>query len=72
MESNPIQLNVGDTIRNSVGIYMVVSKLNEPIGTAMLTNHFGEPMKYNLHRLLENIASGKWIHYPKKKYAKWI
>lgn len=67
-----INLNIGDSVRNSVGILLVVSKLNEPQGTAMLTNMMGEVLPYNLHRLLENIASGKWSHIPKKKYANWI
>lgn len=67
-----IKLNIGDTIRNTVGIILVVKKINEPKGTATLVSFAGEPTDYNLHRLLENIASGKWTHEPRKKYANWI
>jgi hypothetical protein len=67
-----IELNIGDTIRNTVGLVLIVSKINEPVGTASLVSFTGETTNYNLHRLLQNIASGKWTIEPKKRYANWI
>lgn len=67
-----LNLQVGDTVINTVGLQLFVKHIDRIKQIAYLFNIHNEMNPYKIERVLENIRSGKWSHQPAKKYANWI